>query len=145
MSLGEEESEQRRGFADSLRHADVSMEELWLRYFTLGGLAGQFEVEAYIYGAMALPALQRDVLAHALNERLDEMLSEATRAPYSPHPAVRADAEGGADDPPNDGPLNYLPNDDQSNDGTDPPGGGGSAGDGSAGDDGDGSAGDGAV
>jgi hypothetical protein len=83
MALGDEESEQRRRFAESLRHADVSIEELWLRYFTLGGQAGQFEVEAYIHGAMALPPLQRDVLAHALNERLDELYSAASRAPYS--------------------------------------------------------------
>jgi hypothetical protein len=83
MALGGEESEQRRRFAESLRHADVSIEELWLRYFTLGGQAGQFEVEAYIHGAISLPALQRDILAHALNERLDELYSAAPRAPYS--------------------------------------------------------------
>lgn len=86
MALGEEESEQRRRFEESLRHTDVSIEELWLRYFSLGGQAGQFEVEAYIHGAMALPALQRDLLAHALNERLDEMYSQAPRAPYSQVP-----------------------------------------------------------
>ena len=83
MALGNEESEQRQRFAESLRHADVSFEELWLRYFTLGGHAGQFEVEAYIHGAMALPPLQRDILAHAVNERLDELYSGAPRAPYS--------------------------------------------------------------
>ena len=83
MALGDEESEQRRLFAESLRYADASIEELWLRYFTIGGHAGQFEVEAYIHGAMALPALQRDILAHALNERLDELYSDAPRAPYS--------------------------------------------------------------
>ena len=83
MALGDEESEQRLRFAASLRHADVSIEELWLRYFTLGGHAGQFEVEAYIHGAMALPPLQRDILAHALNERLDELYSGTPRAPYS--------------------------------------------------------------
>lgn len=83
MALGEEESEQRRRFEESLRHADVSIEELWLRYFSLGGQTGQFEVEAYIHGAMALPALQRDLLAHALNEWLDEMQSQEPRAPYS--------------------------------------------------------------
>ncbi|MET4134070.1 hypothetical protein [Pseudarthrobacter sp. PvP090] len=83
MALGDEESEQRQRFAESLRHADLGMEELWLRYFTLGGHAGQFEVEAYIHGAMALPPLQRDILAHALNERLDELYSGAPRAPYS--------------------------------------------------------------
>lgn len=101
MSLGEEESEQRRGFEESMRHADVSMEELWLRYFSLGGLAGQFEVEAYIHGAMALPALQRDVLAHSLNERLDEMLSSAPRAPYSRAPSGRGDEDDPGD--PHDG------------------------------------------
>lgn len=99
MALGHDESEQRRRFAESLRHADVSIEELWLRYFTLGGQAGQFEVEAYIHGAIALPSLQRDILAHALNERLDELYSGATRAPYS-QPANAADKapdDGSAD------------------------------------------------
>ncbi len=102
MALGDEESEQRQRFAESLRHADVSIEELWLRYFTLGGHAGQFEVEAYIHGAIALPALQRDILAHALNERLDELYSRAPRAPYS----VDVPDDGpddGPDDEPDDG------------------------------------------
>ena len=99
MALGGEESEQRRRFAASLRHADVSMEELWLRYFTLGGHAGQFEVEAYIHGAMALPALQRDILAHALNERLDELYSETQRAPYSVDVPDKAPADGPGDGP----------------------------------------------
>ena len=94
MALGDEESEQRRRFAESLRHADVSIEELWLRYFTLGGHAGQFEVEAYIHGAMALPPLQRDILAHALNERLDELYSRAPRAPYSVEAPDKAPDDG---------------------------------------------------
>lgn len=100
MALGGEESEQRRRFAESLRHADVSIEELWLRYFTLGGQAGQFEVEAYIHGAIALPALQRDILAHALNERLDELYSGTARAPYS----QPLDDPDEADDESGDGP-----------------------------------------
>ena len=103
MALGDEESEQRQRFAESLRHADVSLEELWLRYFTLGGHAGQFEVEAYIHGAIALPALQRDVLAHALNERLDELYSRAPRAPYSVD-APDSTSDDGPDDESDDGP-----------------------------------------
>ncbi len=99
MALGDEESEQRRRFAESLRHADVSIEELWLRYFTLGGHAGQFEVEAYIHGAMALPALQRDILAHALNERLDELYSDALRAPYSVDSPDDGPDDGSAEKP----------------------------------------------
>ena len=115
MALGDEESEQRQRFAESLRHADVSIEELWLRYFTLGGHAGQFEIEAYIHGAMALPSLQRDILAHALNERLDELYSGAPRAPYSvdapdktpddgPDEAPVEGADEKSDDGPDDGP-----------------------------------------
>lgn len=98
MDLGGEEREQRRQIAESLRHADVSIEELWLRCFALGGEAGQFEVEAYIHGAIVLPALQRDILAHALNERLDEMYSDAPRAPYS-RPVEDSIWDGADDDP----------------------------------------------
>jgi hypothetical protein len=111
MALGDEESEQRQRFAESLRHADVSIEELWLRYFTLGGHAGQFEIEAYIHGAMALPSLQRDILAHALNERLDELYSGAPRAPYSVDASDKTPDDGpvespveGADEKSDDGP-----------------------------------------
>ena len=99
MAMGDEESEQRLRFAASLRHADVSMEELWLRYFTLGGHAGQFEVEAYIHGAMALPALQRDILAHALNERLNELHSGTPRAPYSVDAPDKTHDNGSGDGP----------------------------------------------
>ncbi|WP_311380762.1 hypothetical protein [Arthrobacter sp. ISL-28] len=69
--------------ADAYRAAQLSMEELWLRYFTMGGMAGQFEIEAYLHGVIALPPLQRDILTHALNERLDELDSEERRASYS--------------------------------------------------------------
>lgn len=117
MTLGEEEKVQRQGFEDSLRHADVSMEELWLRYFTLGGLAGQFEVEAYIHGAMSLPALQRDILAHALNERLDEMLSGAPRAPYSRAPSNRDYEENGGDGGPDAGRNDYDGGEEDGSDG----------------------------
>jgi hypothetical protein len=55
--------------------------ELWLRYFALGGEASEMEVDAYLNGALALPAIQHDMLAHAINERLDEIAPR--RAPYS--------------------------------------------------------------
>jgi hypothetical protein len=83
LALGKDEDEQRLRFEEMLRNADLGIEELWLRYFSIGGIAGQFEVEAYIHGAIALPALQRDILAHALNERLDELSAPDGRAPYS--------------------------------------------------------------
>jgi hypothetical protein len=83
LALGKDEDEQRLRFEELLRNTDMRIEDLWLRYFSIGGIAGQFEIEAYIHGAIALPALQRDILAHALNERLDEIKATDGRAPYS--------------------------------------------------------------
>jgi hypothetical protein len=95
MALSNEESEQRRGIAASMPYTGLSLDELWLKYFTLGGQAGEFEVEAYLHGAMSLPDLQRDILAHAVNERLDALNSPAPRAPYStPDPGKTDEGSG---------------------------------------------------
>ena len=64
------------------RLADLTLEQLWLRFFALGGDVGLVELEAYLTGLMPLPARQRDMLAHAVNERLDELLTAAL-VPYS--------------------------------------------------------------
>jgi hypothetical protein len=70
-----------RRFHDAFESCGLTVDELWLRYFALGGDAGQFELDAYLNGAIALPPVQHDMLAHAINERLDEIAS--ARAPYS--------------------------------------------------------------
>jgi hypothetical protein len=62
---------------------ELTVGELWLRYFALGGDAGKVEIEAYLAGLMPLPSLQHNILAHAINERLDE-LGPPRRAPYRP-------------------------------------------------------------
>jgi hypothetical protein len=67
---------------DAFRHTDLTLEELWTRYFALGGDADLMDVDAHLAGLVALPAGQRDMLAHAVNERLDELTSRR-RAPYS--------------------------------------------------------------
>jgi hypothetical protein len=72
---------------------ELSVEQLWRRYFGLGGGVGLLEVEGYLDGLMPLPALERDVLAHAINERLDE-LTPKPRAPYS-HLIREGDPPGG--------------------------------------------------
>jgi len=69
------------------RSAELSVQELWLEYLSFSGLAGLVEVEAYLYGLMPLDSYQEDKLAHAVNERLDD-LYRAARVPYSgPTPA----------------------------------------------------------
>ena len=77
-----DEHEQRRALDVGYRRAELTLEQLWLRYFALGGVAGAVEVEEYLGGALPLPPLQRDILAQVVNERLDE-LTWRHRVPYS--------------------------------------------------------------
>ncbi|HEX3459542.1 MAG TPA: hypothetical protein VHT49_01445 [Acidimicrobiales bacterium] len=53
--------------------ADLTHGELWLRYFELGGMSTNLQVEAFLYGALTPTTHDHDVLAHALNERFSEM------------------------------------------------------------------------
>lgn len=55
------------------RQAGLSHEELWIRYFELGGMSTALQVEAYLYGALNPSGHDYDVLAHALNERFVEL------------------------------------------------------------------------
>ncbi|MFX1756348.1 hypothetical protein [Rhodococcus sp. As11] len=75
------DGEHRRRLFAALRASGLGVEELWLRYFALGGEVGKVEVEAYLNGLLPLPHLQHDLIAHAINERLDEIAPP--RAPYS--------------------------------------------------------------
>ena len=68
--------------AAAVRRADLTLEQLWTRYFALGGDADLMDVDAHLAGLIRLPPGERDMLAHAVNERLDEVLA-AHRVPYS--------------------------------------------------------------
>ena len=81
MGFDPNEPEQRRRLRAALRAADITVSELWLKYFSLSGDAGEYEVEAYLQGLLSLPAVQRDLLAMAANEMIDEL--PRPRAPYS--------------------------------------------------------------
>jgi hypothetical protein len=69
-----------RELSRAYSHAELTTNELWLRYFALGGEAGPTEVDAYLNGLMAFSPFQHNILALALNERLNEL--PAPRAPY---------------------------------------------------------------
>lgn len=75
-------TDQQRSLSLAVQRAQIPMSQLWLRYFALGGTEGPLEVDAYVHGLTELDAEQRDVLAHAVNERLDELTGEY-RATYS--------------------------------------------------------------
>ncbi|KDN16447.1 PP2C family protein-serine/threonine phosphatase [Amycolatopsis rifamycinica] len=76
------EEEQRHRLVQCFARADLTVEQLWIRYFALGGAMDLFELDAYLNAAMSLPGVQRDMLAHALNERLDELIGR-DRVPYT--------------------------------------------------------------
>jgi hypothetical protein len=52
----------------AFHHAQLPVSHLWLRYFALGGDADPLDVDAYVHGLTELPAQQRHVFAHAVND-----------------------------------------------------------------------------
>lgn len=77
----------------ALSEADVNIEDLWVRYYGLGGGISAFEVQSYLTGLLSLPPHERNLLAEAANELL-ELTSVQIRVP--------ADTEHGADLPTED-------------------------------------------
>ncbi|HUR75023.1 MAG TPA: PP2C family protein-serine/threonine phosphatase [Sporichthya sp.] len=75
------EDAQRRSINVLLQQSGLTHDELWIRYFAMGGIAGPLEVEAYLQGMLPLPPIDRDVLAQSLNEHLDD-IDWPGRVPY---------------------------------------------------------------
>lgn len=95
MGFDPNEPEQRRRLRAAIRAAGIPVSELWLKYFSLSGDAGEYEVEAYLQGLLSLPPVQRDLLALAANELIDDL--PRPRAPYSDDfPADGATPDHGA-------------------------------------------------
>jgi hypothetical protein len=55
------------------REVGLSVADLWMRYFALGGMSTALELEAILYAALVPEPHDRDVLAVALNERFAEL------------------------------------------------------------------------
>ena len=55
------------------RDVGLSVSELWWRYFAIGGMRNELEVEAILYRALIPTESDRDLLAVALNERICEL------------------------------------------------------------------------
>jgi hypothetical protein len=69
---------------------ELTIHELWLRYLALGGNCDGFDIDGYLHGLLALDTLEQDILAVALNERLDEVY----RAARIPSPTTGPDDAG---------------------------------------------------
>jgi len=57
----------------SRQRAGLSLGELWMRYFELGGMDSAIELEAILFGILQPSQHDHDVIAHALNERFVEL------------------------------------------------------------------------
>lgn len=80
-AAGTDES-QRRRLGRAVGHSALPLREVWLDYYSMGGTAGEWELDAYINGLYSLPVLERDILAQAVNEMID-MIPPPPRASYS--------------------------------------------------------------
>ncbi len=63
------------------REAGLSLGELWLRYFELGGMCAGFELDEFVQGLQVPSVYDHDVIAVAINERLVELGGRAL-VPY---------------------------------------------------------------
>jgi hypothetical protein len=84
----------------ALEDAGIEVGRLWMHYFSIGGDAGELEIDAFLHHSLTLPVLQRDLLAHATNELLDEQ--RPTRIPQASDLLDHDEPEGSEDDPPGD-------------------------------------------
>ena len=62
----------RRMDATRLR-AELTVHELWLRYVAIGGTEDGFDIDGYLQGLLPLEDFQQELLAHVLNEALDDL------------------------------------------------------------------------
>lgn len=60
----------------------LTIAELWLRYFTLGGMNSPIELDAILHGALSPSDFDYDIVAHAINERFLELGGDHP-VPYS--------------------------------------------------------------
>lgn len=66
----------------AVRAARLPVEDVVLSYLALSGSADGLDVEAYLAGLVVLPGLQRDLIAHAINELLDDIGAPTDGAHY---------------------------------------------------------------
>jgi hypothetical protein len=74
-------------------HADLTVQDLWLRYVALGGTDDAFDIDGYLQGLIPIDIFQQDVLAQALNEALDDRYRALHIPLSSPAPGVGDEAD----------------------------------------------------
>jgi hypothetical protein len=72
MSIDAEELQDIRYVNACLGFYNISVGELWLRYFRMGGVAREYEVDEHLRGARTIAKPQRELLRMALTEAIGE-------------------------------------------------------------------------
>lgn len=67
----------------AIREADLTITEVWVTYWSMCGQHDEIEVDAYLTGLLMLPALERDLLAHAINDLIEDLGLDVDGAHYS--------------------------------------------------------------
>jgi hypothetical protein len=81
MDTSKANDEQRHLTAAAILAAHLTVQDVWVRYFGLTGDIDEYELDAYLNGLITLPSLECDLIAHAVNELIDEV-APLPRAPY---------------------------------------------------------------
>ena len=76
--------QQAQATREAMQEAGITLSAVWMRYFSFTGAAGEYEIDAYLNGSLELPVHERDLVAHAVNELINE-LPPRRMAPYSPN------------------------------------------------------------
>ncbi|THJ68467.1 GAF domain-containing protein [Arthrobacter echini] len=87
---------QARRITDALSASGVSLDEVWLGYYSIGGRASRVELEAFIRGSLELSMTECDVLGEAVNQLLAEAAGGS--APLIP-PCTPDDADVAQESP----------------------------------------------
>ncbi|MEQ7738584.1 hypothetical protein, partial [Escherichia coli] len=82
MEAFEDPEKQAQATRQAMDEAGLPIHAVWMRYFSFTGSAGEYEIDAYLNGSMKLPAHERDLVSHAVNELIKE-LPPPRMAPYS--------------------------------------------------------------
>ncbi|MDQ0734718.1 hypothetical protein [Arthrobacter agilis] len=81
MTIKDTAEEQRRLTLHAMQLSGLTVQNVWIRYFSLAGNVDEFEVDAYLNGMISLTPLDRDLVSHAVNELIAE--TAPPTAPYS--------------------------------------------------------------
>jgi GAF domain-containing protein len=85
---------QRQLMLEALSRFDLRLEDVWLHYCGNGGRLGAAHLGLFLHGGAPMAELERDILAHAINEMLWDRQHQSL-VPYASSPVTQQQASEG--------------------------------------------------